>query len=99
MQSIGSALFGPQSTKPKYLQIPVLEDLPVGERLQDHVAMGGIIFMIDREVSMVQPRYENIGSTLQYAMFGGGKIFLLVFKKISKKMFTKKIEIDFFNRL
>ncbi|RXG61116.1 Versicolorin B synthase, partial [Armadillidium vulgare] len=51
--------------------IPVLKDLPVGHNLQDHIAVGGIIFRIEKEVSMIQPRYENMQSTLQYAVFGG----------------------------
>lgn len=54
------------------LQIPVIQDLPVGHNLQDHIAMGGLIFLIDHAISMVQPRYENLGSSIQYAVFGGG---------------------------
>ena len=54
-------------------QIPVIQDLPVGYNLQDHIGTGGIVFTINKPVSLVQTRYENIPSILKYAMFGSGK--------------------------
>ena len=54
-------------------QIPVIQDLPVGYNLQDHIGTGGIVFTINKPISLVQTRYENIPSILKYAMFGSGK--------------------------
>lgn len=57
------------------LQIPVIQDLPVGHNLQDHIGTGGLVFTINQKVSLVQNRYENLPSVLRYAMFGAGKTF------------------------
>lgn len=57
--------------------IPVLQDLPVGYNLQDHIGTGGIIFTIDKPISLVQNRYENLPSILKYAMFGSGPLTVL----------------------
>ncbi|XP_071550301.1 glucose dehydrogenase [FAD, quinone] isoform X2 [Panulirus ornatus] len=59
------------------LGIPVLQDLPVGHNLQDHIGTGGIVFLIDQKVSLVQTRYENLPSVLKYAMFGSGPLTVL----------------------
>ncbi|KAK4312726.1 hypothetical protein Pmani_015877 [Petrolisthes manimaculis] len=59
------------------LGIPVLQDLPVGHNLQDHIGTGGLVFLIDRKVSLVQTRYENLPSVLKYAMFGSGPLTVL----------------------
>jgi choline dehydrogenase-like flavoprotein len=58
-------------------KIPVLQDLPVGENLQDHVGLGGFTFLINKEVSLVQSRYENVPSVLKYAMLGTGPLTVL----------------------
>jgi choline dehydrogenase-like flavoprotein len=58
-------------------KIPVLQDLPVGENLQDHVGLGGFTFLINKEVSLVQSRYENVPSVLRYAMLGNGPLTVL----------------------
>ncbi|KAG0711287.1 Glucose dehydrogenase [FAD, quinone] [Chionoecetes opilio] len=57
--------------------IPVLQDLPVGHNLQDHIGTGGLVFLIDQKVSLVQTRYENLPSVLKYAMFGSGPLTVL----------------------
>ena len=59
------------------LGIPVLQDLPVGENLQDHYGTGAMVFTIDKPVSLVQPRYENVPAVLKYAMFGTGPLTIL----------------------
>lgn len=51
--------------------------LQVGENLQDHVGLGGFTFMINKEVSMVQNRIENVPAVLRYAMFGDGPLTVL----------------------
>jgi choline dehydrogenase-like flavoprotein len=32
----------------KTLGIPLMADLPVGDNLQDHIALGGMVFTIDK---------------------------------------------------
>ena len=68
------------------LGIPVIADLPVGENLQDHYGTGALAFTVDKPVSLVQTRYENIPSVLKYAMFGSGP--LTVLGKITFELFT-----------
>ncbi|XP_075155520.1 glucose dehydrogenase [FAD, quinone] [Haematobia irritans] len=48
--------------------IKVLQDLPVGENMQDHVGMGGLTFLVDKPVSIVQDRFNPTGLTLQYVL-------------------------------
>lgn len=72
-------------------QIEVIQDLPVGHNLQDHVGVGGLVFLIDHKVSLVQNRYENMPSVLQYAMFGQGKEeigYSKTFSKSSRKRWS-----------
>ncbi|KAF0307053.1 Glucose dehydrogenase [FAD, quinone] [Amphibalanus amphitrite] len=57
--------------------IPVIQDLPVGYNLQDHIGTGGIVFLLNKPISLVQTRYENIPSILKYAMFGSGPLTVL----------------------
>ncbi len=57
--------------------IPVLQDLPVGENLMDHYGTGAMVFTIDKPVSLVQTRYENIPAVLKYIMFGSGPLTVL----------------------
>ncbi|XP_037087074.1 glucose dehydrogenase [FAD, quinone]-like [Pollicipes pollicipes] len=57
--------------------IPVIQDLPVGYNLQDHIGTGGIVFVLNKPISLVQSRYENIPSILKYAMFGSGPLTVL----------------------
>ena len=59
------------------LGIPVHQDLPVGENLQDHYGTGALTFTVDQPVSLVQTRYENIPSVLKYAIFGSGPLTVL----------------------
>lgn len=56
------------------LQIPVIKDLPVGDNLQDHIAAGGIVFLIKPKIGIVQSRFENVWATMKYAFFGQGNI-------------------------
>jgi choline dehydrogenase-like flavoprotein len=57
--------------------IPVIQDLPVGENLQDHYGTGALTFTINQPVSLVQTRYENIPAVLKYAIFGSGPLTVL----------------------
>ncbi|KAK6640558.1 hypothetical protein RUM44_012254 [Polyplax serrata] len=65
---------GPARTLDKF-GIPVLFDSPgVGQNLQDHVAVGGIIFLIDHPFSLVFRRLVNLNSVLRYAIYENGPL-------------------------
>ncbi|KAJ8917311.1 hypothetical protein NQ315_002329 [Exocentrus adspersus] len=57
--------------------IPVLKDLAVGENLQDHVGMGGLTFLVDKPVSIVQDRFQAFPMTMQYVINGKGPMTTL----------------------
>lgn len=49
--------------------IPVIKDLPgVGGNMQDHVGMGGLTFLIDKPVSIVQDRFQAFPMTMEYVI-------------------------------
>lgn len=48
--------------------IKVIKDLPVGENLQDHVGMGGLTFLVDKPVSIVQERFNPGSTTTAYVL-------------------------------
>ncbi|KAF9417308.1 hypothetical protein HW555_005524 [Spodoptera exigua] len=55
--------------------VDVIHDSPgVGKNLQDHIAVGGIIFRIDQPVSLVMNRLVNINSALRYAITEDGPL-------------------------
>ncbi|KAF3426368.1 hypothetical protein E2986_13520 [Frieseomelitta varia] len=55
--------------------IPVIHDSPgVGQNLQDHIAVGGLIFLIDYPVSTVMTRLVNLNSALRYAITEDGPL-------------------------
>ncbi|XP_039307163.1 glucose dehydrogenase [FAD, quinone]-like [Solenopsis invicta] len=57
------------------LGIPVIEDSPgVGQNLQDHIGVGGLVFPIDYKVSIVMNRMVNINSALRYAITEDGPL-------------------------
>ncbi|KYM81563.1 Glucose dehydrogenase [acceptor] [Atta colombica] len=59
----------------KELGIPVIEDSPgVGQNLQDHIAVGGLVFPIDYKISIVMNRMVNINSALRYAITEDGPL-------------------------
>jgi len=57
--------------------IPVLADLDVGKNLQDHVGLGGLAFLINKEVSLMQERVENVQAVLNYAAMGDGPLTVM----------------------
>jgi len=61
----------------KILWTLLFKDAPVGMNLQDHIGFGGLVFLVDKPVSMVQSRYENMESVLQYVMYGRGPLTIL----------------------
>lgn len=59
------------------LKIPLVQDLPVGENLQDHYGTCGLTFTVEEPVTAIQKRYETIESILQYSTYGDGPFTLL----------------------
>jgi choline dehydrogenase len=46
--------------------LPVIYNSPgVGQNLQDHVAVGGLVFLIDQPISIVMNRLVNVNSALR----------------------------------
>ncbi|XP_046753928.1 glucose dehydrogenase [FAD, quinone] [Diprion similis] len=55
--------------------VQVVHDAPgVGQNLQDHIAVGGLAFLIDHEISLVMNRLVNINSALRYAITEDGPL-------------------------
>ncbi|XP_068967260.1 glucose dehydrogenase [FAD, quinone]-like [Bombus flavifrons] len=52
--------------------IPVIQDLRVGHNLQDHISAGGLTFLVNEEIALVQSRLYNISNVLEYVIFGEG---------------------------
>lgn len=50
------------------LGIRVLKDLPVGENMQDHVGMGGMTFLVDKPIAIIQDRLNPATTTNQYVL-------------------------------
>lgn len=59
------------------LRIPVVKDLPVGDNLQDHVSFGGLVFLINDTVSIIDSRVSsNPQNTLDYFLRNTGPLTL-----------------------
>lgn len=72
------------------LGIPVLRDSPgVGQNLQDHIAIGGITFLIDYEISVVMDRLVNINTALRYAVTEDGPLTSSVGLEVAGFISTK----------
>lgn len=55
--------------------VEVIQELPgVGQNLQDHIAVGGLAFLIDKPVGFVMNRLVNINSALKYAITEDGPL-------------------------
>ncbi|CAH2051943.1 unnamed protein product, partial [Iphiclides podalirius] len=55
--------------------IDVMYDSPgVGRNLQDHIAVGGLVFQIDYPISLIMNRLVNINSALRYAISEDGPL-------------------------
>lgn len=52
--------------------IPVLQDLRVGENLQDHVSMAGLAFLVNDSVSIIESRFTSARYILDYWVNGDG---------------------------
>ncbi|KOC70383.1 Glucose dehydrogenase [acceptor] [Habropoda laboriosa] len=59
----------------KSLNIDVIEDLPVGYNLQDHVSMSALTFLVNESITIVEPRLaSNLANTLDYFVKGTGPL-------------------------
>ncbi|XP_017851680.1 glucose dehydrogenase [FAD, quinone] [Drosophila busckii] len=67
---------GPRKELAKH-RIPLIKELSVGENLQDHVALGGLTFLVNQPVSIVENRFHTMSTVLQYAVFGQGPLTIL----------------------
>lgn len=67
---------GPKAELAKY-GIPLIKDLQVGENLQDHIALGGLAFMVNQPVSIVESRLHTVSNLMQYAVFGEGPLTIM----------------------
>ncbi|XP_015598846.1 glucose dehydrogenase [FAD, quinone] [Cephus cinctus] len=57
------------------LGIRVLEDLPVGLNLQDHVSMSALTFLVNDSITIVEPRLaSNPANTIDYFTKGAGPL-------------------------
>ncbi|KAJ8682939.1 hypothetical protein QAD02_018731 [Eretmocerus hayati] len=55
--------------------IPTIYDSPgVGQNLQDHIAVGGLVFLIDQPIAIVERRLVNLNSALRYAITEDGPL-------------------------
>ncbi|RLU15835.1 hypothetical protein DMN91_011591 [Ooceraea biroi] len=59
------------------LGIPMIQDSKVGHNLQDHVGLGGLAFMVNQEISMVEKRLQSTRAVMQYAILGDGPLTVL----------------------
>ncbi|XP_064490285.1 glucose dehydrogenase [FAD, quinone]-like isoform X1 [Ornithodoros turicata] len=57
--------------------IPVISDLPVGYNLQDHIYPGGVNFLVDAPVTMLQPRVFTLREIIKYLSIGKGPLTVL----------------------
>lgn len=64
---------GPKAELAKH-RIPLIKDLQVGENLQDHMGLGGLTFMVNQPVAIVENRIHDVSTVLQYAVFGDGPL-------------------------
>lgn len=67
---------GPRKELEKH-KIPVIQDLKVGENLQDHIGLGGLTFMVNKEVSIILNRIYAVGPVMQYAVLGDGPLTIM----------------------
>lgn len=50
---------------------PIVANLPVGNNLHDHIALGEVIFLVDDPVSIKEERLRNFNTVVNYTAWGG----------------------------
>lgn len=61
----------------KAMGIPVLKDLPVGNNLMDHLGFGGLTFLVDKPVAILQNRIQAATATTEYVLNERGPMTVL----------------------
>ncbi|KAF5272017.1 hypothetical protein FQR65_LT04998 [Abscondita terminalis] len=59
------------------LKIPVIQDSKVGYNLQDHIGLGGLTFMANKEVSVTLNRLNAVKPVMEYVILGSGPLTIL----------------------
>lgn len=57
--------------------IPVLQDLAVGNNLMDHLGFGGLTFIVDKPVAILQNRIQAATATTEYVLNERGPMTVL----------------------
>lgn len=80
---------GPQENL-DHVGVPVVHHSPgVGQNLQDHIAIGGLAFLIDHKISTVYNRLVNLNSALRYAITEDGPLTSSVGLEVTAFINTK----------
>ncbi|XP_019697172.1 glucose dehydrogenase [FAD, quinone] [Harpegnathos saltator] len=48
--------------------IPVISDLRVGDNLQDHVGLGGLVFTVNESITVTKDRFQTFSVMLEYVL-------------------------------
>lgn len=56
------------------LSIPVLRNLSVGHNLQDHVALSGLVFLVNETITLNEQNVQRPSKVLNYLLFGRGPL-------------------------
>nr|XP_013189587.1 unnamed protein product [Amyelois transitella] len=67
---------GPAEELTKH-RIPVIQNLPVGQNLQDHIGLGGLAFMVNKPISIVEHRLHTMSTLMEYAVLGEGPLTIM----------------------
>jgi choline dehydrogenase-like flavoprotein len=67
---------GPKAELVKH-KIPLIRDAAVGENLQDHIGLGGLTFMVNQEVAIVENRFHSMSTVMEYAVLGQGPLTVM----------------------
>lgn len=88
------------------LGIDVIEDLPVGFNLQDHVSMSALTFLVNESVTIVEPRLgSNPTDFLKYLTEGTGPLTVpggaeaLAFVNTKASNYMKKLQRETFKNI
>ncbi|XP_046972700.1 glucose dehydrogenase [FAD, quinone]-like [Vanessa cardui] len=93
---------GPKSHLEK-LNIPVIQDLAVGENLQDHVSFSGVTFALSNKTATAVSKEEVLQAVKDYAemeikrgpLSGNGPVSTIAFIKTEKDLIAPDIEYHF----
>lgn len=80
---------GPRKNLEK-VGVPVIHDAKgVGRNLQDHIAIGGLAFRIDPQISVIYNRMVNLNSAIRYAVTENGPLTSSVGLEVTAFINTK----------